>query len=150
LVYGLRPPVLEQLGLVGSLQALTANFRDGLRIGLDAPPSLPPLPAAVEVAIYRITQEALANVARHAHARQCEVKLRLLDQQFLLEISDNGCGLSLSHQAGVGLNSMRERAAELGGTFHLESSPNGGVRLIVKLPLRRLTVLESDQAGQAT
>lgn len=149
LVYGLRPPVLEQLGLIGSLQALTANFGNGLQITLDTPSSLPPLPAAVEVAVYRIAQEALANVAHHAQARQSTVKLQV-NQQLTLEIRDDGRGLPPQHPYGVGLNSMRERAAELGGTCRIESLPSGGVQLLVKLPLRIPAPLESDLTGRAT
>ena len=76
---------------------------------------MPPLPAAVEVAIYRIAQEALTNVVRHANARHCTLSLMVADD-VCLEVRDDGQGLPADYQVGVGLTSMRERAAELGGT----------------------------------
>jgi signal transduction histidine kinase len=78
LVYNLRPPALDELGLDGAMRESAAQYAtNGLRISVDAPKSLPSLPAAVEVAAYRIAQEALTNVVRHAHARECAVRLRL-------------------------------------------------------------------------
>ena len=135
LVYELRPPVLEQLGLVGALHALADNFHNGLDVSLDAPEATVNLPAAVEVAVYRITQEALTNVIAHAHARRCTIKLQL-DTTLNLEISDDGHGLPLHHSNGVGLNSMQNRAAQLGGNCLIDSTPGRGVHLHVQLPLR--------------
>ncbi len=91
-------------------------------------------PAAVEVAVYRITQEALANVAHHAQARRCCIQLRT-DDALHLEISDDGLGLPAEHHMGVGLLSMRERAAELGGTCVIEAAVAGGTRVYARLPL---------------
>src|SRR5205814_9786413 len=90
--------------------------------------------AAVEVACYRIAQEALTNVIRHAHARTCTVCLTL-GERLSLEISDDGIGMPASFQAGVGLTSMRERAIELGGTCLIEPLANGGSRVYSRLPL---------------
>src|SRR2546421_579455 len=135
LVYALRPPVLDDLGLVAALHEQTAQYRtSGVSLSLDAPDSLPPLPAAVEVACYRIAQEALTNVIRHAHARTCTVRLSL-GERLSLEISDDGIGMPASFQAGVGLTSMRERAIELGGTCLIEPLANGGTRVYAQLPL---------------
>jgi signal transduction histidine kinase len=135
LVHELRPPALDELGLAGALRALAAqcSAANELSVQVDAP-EVPPLPAAVEVAAYRIAQEALANVTRHAHARACRVRLALnggLD----LEIKDDGIGLAAGHPAGVGLHSMRERAGELGGSFSVDTAPDGGARVVVHLPL---------------
>jgi signal transduction histidine kinase len=107
---------------------------NGLRISVDAPKSLPSLPAAVEVAAYRIAQEALTNVVRHAHARECAVRLRV-DDALELEITDDGVGLPEDRGAGVGLSSMRERAVELGGTCSVEPSVPQGTRVVARLPL---------------
>jgi len=142
LVYDLRPPVLDQLGLVGAIEACVADYErpasngeNGLAVTVTAPASLPPLPAAVEVAAYRITQEALHNVARHAAASQCAVTLQARNSALWLEVRDNGRGLSPNGRAGVGLQSMKERAAELNGRCVVESLPAGGTRVTAELPL---------------
>lgn len=125
LAYNLRPPALDELGLLASLQEQAARYeRAGLQVSLEAPDQLPALPAAVEVAIYRIVQEALANVAHHAHAHRCSVHLEL-NQDIGLKVIDDGTGILPEHKAGVGLFSMRERAAELGGTCSVESTGSG-------------------------
>jgi signal transduction histidine kinase len=142
LVYELRPPTLDEFGLVMALREGVAQFSqqgyNGLNITFDAPESLPPLPAAVEVAVYRITQEALTNVIRHADASSCLVRLSLDESAGLLclEVQDDGKGLLLKRRAGVGLNSMRERAEELGGSFTITSLPTGGTHLTAELPCR--------------
>lgn len=137
LVYDLRPPALDDLGLPGALRRIAERYGaegEGLRVQVETPEDLPPLPAAVEVAIYRITQEALTNVVRHAGARSCVVRLSVTDE-ISLEVADDGAGVSGDHIAGVGLLSMRERAAELGGECNIEASPEGGTRVLVRLPL---------------
>jgi len=134
LVYALRPPALDALGLVGALKEQATQFaRQGLSILVDTPERMPPLPAAVEVAAYRILQEALTNVVRHAQARTCTVSVRLNDT-LDLEVSDDGRGLPAACPAGVGLHSMHERAAELGGTCDITSTPGKGTCLRVSLP----------------
>jgi signal transduction histidine kinase len=137
-VHDLRPPALDQLGLVGSLRQFAATMQaEALTITIDAPNTLPPLPAAVEVAAYRIAVEALTNVARHANATVCTVKLHLGATHgpplLLLEINDNGVGFSAETQPGVGLTSMRERSAELGGTLIIRS--DNGVTITATLPI---------------
>ena len=87
-----------------------------LKVTVEAPDSLPPLPAAVEVAAYRIVQEAVTNVIRHAHAHSCYVCFHVQDA-LQIEVSDDGKGIEDTDRSGVGLTSMRERAEELGGTF---------------------------------
>ncbi len=134
LVYDLRPPALDELGLIGALRQVAANLPDGLQINLEVPESLPPLSAAVEVAAYRIAQEALNNVINHAHARSCTVSLSVHDE-LRLEISDDGVGLAADARAGVGLISMRERAAELGGHCAIDARREGGTRVLACLPL---------------
>ena len=142
LVYELRPPALDELGLISALRESAAQFTqqgyNHLNITFDSPESLPPLPAAVEVAVYRIAQEAMTNVVRHADARNCHIDLRLDESGCLLclEVKDDGKGLLMKRRAGVGLNSMRERAEELGGTFTITSIPTGGTCLTAQLPCR--------------
>jgi signal transduction histidine kinase len=154
LVYGLRPPALDDLGLVAAVrqQAESHGFvvdgfsgdtetvagEDGLVLfSLAIPEDLPPLPAAVEVAAYRVAQEALTNVARHAHAKTCHVHLSLDEGAGVLglEITDDGAGIPEDRVGGVGLSSMRERAEELGGTLAIEPEPEGGTRVLARLPL---------------
>jgi signal transduction histidine kinase len=138
LVYGLRPPALDDLGIVGALADQAAQYSaSGLRVTVTAPDPFPPLPAAVEVACYRIAQEALANVARHAQARSAMLTLAPDEsgRMMTLEVVDDGCGLPAQRHAGVGLASMRERAVELGGAFVVETAAGGGVRVCARLPL---------------
>jgi signal transduction histidine kinase len=99
-----------------------------------APPDLPPLPAAVEVAAYRIVAEALANVVRHSQARRCAIWL-CLDDALFVALDDDGVGLPSDLRAGIGLLSMRERAEELGGACRIERLPEGGTRVIARLPI---------------
>lgn len=142
LVYDLRPPVLDQLGLVGAVQACaaeherpSANGEKRPAVTVIAPDPLPTLPAAVEVAAYRIAQEALHNVFRHAQASQCAVTLRPQNGALWLEVRDNGRGLPPNGRSGVGLQSMKERAAELNGRCVVESLSAGGTRVAAELPL---------------
>jgi two-component system NarL family sensor kinase len=152
LIYDLRPPALDDLGLIPSIyqQAQSQGMVDlpvhtksderrGNRpvFSVEAPEELPLLPAAVEVACYRIIQEAITNVARHAQARRCEIRLSVeYDPGVLrLEVMDDGVGMPVDRVAGVGLSSMRERAEELGGSLAVELGTQGGTRVLACLPL---------------
>src|SRR6185369_16829767 len=123
IVNGLRPPTLDEFGLVGSLREELGRLQyeaPSLTVSLDASADdLADLPAAVEVACYRIVTEALTNVTRHAHATQCSVRLRL-NHGLDVNICDDGVGLPEGWRAGVGIASMRERVAELGGDLVIE------------------------------
>ena len=96
---------------------------------------MPPLPAAVEVAAFRIAQEALTNVARHAEAHAAPRSTIAIGETLRLEVSDDGRGAAPDALAGVGSTSMRERATELGGRFEISRPPAGGTRLRVQLPM---------------
>jgi signal transduction histidine kinase len=144
LVYNLRPPALDELGLVAAIRAAATQYAQegarsvvdgGMHIWVEALEPLPPLPAAVEVAAYRIVQEALTNVVRHAHARSCLIRLAIDPTLLSLEIRDDGVGLPRERHAGVGLQSMHERAEELGGMCQIEAEPVGGTRVLAQLPL---------------
>lgn len=136
LVHGLRPPALDDLGLVGAIRALASQFESGkLHMTVILPDDLPMLPAAVEVAAYRIIQEALTNVVRHAKARACTVRVIMNQQSLEIEISDDGTGLSPNRQAGIGLSSMRERAEEIGGSLRIDTQSQVGTRVHTRLPL---------------
>jgi signal transduction histidine kinase len=138
LVENLRPPALDQLGLVGAVRQqarLIADRDHGLEVGVEAT-GVPELPAAVEVAAYRIATEALRNVSQHASARHCRVCLSLDGSGMLqVEVEDDGIGLAADRRAGVGLTAMRERAAELGGTCDTSRAALGGTRVAAILPV---------------
>lgn len=136
LVYDLRPPALDDLGLVGALRQSAARYTSGdLSFTFDLPADLPELPAAVETAAYRIAQEAMTNVIRHAQATLCTVNLACTYTDLVIEVRDNGIGLSPAHRSGVGFQAMKERATELNGQFFLESLPDGGTLVRASLPL---------------
>jgi signal transduction histidine kinase len=136
LVYDLRPPALDELGLLSALREQAApSGHQGLQILIEAPSCLPPLPAAVEVAAYRIAQEALTNVVRHAQARHCLLRLGLGDRVLTLQITDDGKGIAPLHHIGVGLLAMQERASELGGGCTITRGACGGTTIQVTFPL---------------
>lgn len=135
LVYALRPPALDDLGLIVALRTFANTLAaGGVTVTIEASEPFAPLPAAVEVAAYRIIQEALTNVVRHAQARRCTLRL-IIDARFTIEIADDGCGIAPDAQVGVGLQSMRERARELGGDCRVERSMPGGTIVQAWLPL---------------
>ena len=135
MVYAMRPPALDELGLVPALrqQAVGLRNRDGRPISVRvAADELPDLPAAVEVAAYRIVTEALANVARHSTSPSADVRIAANGGGLRLEVTD--AGTSTGWRPGVGMSSMRERATELGGTLEAGPGPAGG-RVSALLPL---------------
>ena len=135
LVYGLRPPALDAIGLIGALR-MHASQHPGLQVTVVTPEILPPLPAAVEVAVYRIAAEALANAENHSGAANCTLRL-VLDQTaetVQIDVIDDGKGIGTNHGTGVGLSSMRERAAELGGTLTVTAGLPGGTVVTAVLP----------------
>jgi signal transduction histidine kinase len=139
-VHDLRPPALDELGLNAALQSALAQIRvhpDGLRILLSTDDLPPDLSAAVEAAAYRITMEAVTNVLKHAQAQRCWITLETAEAppHLAITIEDDGVGLPPAVVPNVGLRSMRERAEELGGTFHLRPREAGGTRITVALPL---------------
>src|SRR4051794_2738102 len=135
LVHELRPPALDELGLAGALQRLAERISadDGPRVAVETPSELPALPAAVEVAVYRIAQEALTNVVRHAAATRCTVRLDVEAEELRMTVADDGVGFTPGAH-GVGLASMRERAEEMGGTCTVAAEPGGGTVVRARLP----------------
>lgn len=137
LVYGMRPPALDELGLESALrqQASSLQTRTGslLAVELEVPHHIPSLAAAVEVAAYRIVMEALSNVARHSTGKAARVLLRADSDRLVLRVTDNGSSTE-AWRAGVGLASMRERAAQVGGDLTWDATPLGG-RVDAVLPL---------------
>lgn len=137
LAYDLRPPALDQLGLGSAIREYASQLErnDGLKIQFNGLQNMPSLPAAVEVAVYRIVIESLVNVVRHSQGRNCCISISTVDGNLQVEITDDGVGLPEDVREGVGMNSMRERAAELGGKCVVEAVPQGGTRVLARLPL---------------
>ena len=136
IAYDLRPPALDQLGLVPAiLEHITSlELPGGLEIKLKTPDDLPALPAAIEVAAYRIALEAVTNVIHHSGASRCMLRLQANDW-FKIEVTDNGNGMPEHLIPGVGIRSMRDRTVELGGNFSIRNNPGGGTQITAKLPL---------------
>jgi signal transduction histidine kinase len=136
LIYNLRPPELDKLGLLMALRAeKQRESLAGLHINMILPDYLPPLSAAVEVAIYRIVQEAITNIIKHAQAQHCTLNLSVIENAIEAVVTDDGVGLPDDDLNGIGLNSMRERAIELGGEFNLTRLAGNGTQVWVRLPL---------------
>jgi signal transduction histidine kinase len=136
IVEGLRPPALDELGLSGAIEQLADRLTAGTDLLVDVEVAGPPaLPAAVEVAVYRVAQEALTNVVRHAGARQACVRIRVDGDELVLEVTDDGTGTPAPREGGVGLGSMRERAEELGGRLEVTGRPGAGTRVVARLPV---------------
>lgn len=154
-VDGLRPPALDELGLRGAIVEQAARLEgsaastSSATIGVEViPDPLPDLPAAVEVAAYRIAVEALTNAVRHAEARTCHVRLEA-SNDLIVEISDDGRGLPATVTPGVGLESMEIRAAEVGGSLRIERRLGGGTRIEARLPIAGRRVPSSLPANGA-
>jgi signal transduction histidine kinase len=131
IAYDLRPPILDEMGLVGAIREHATRL---LGTTFLAPDVLPALPAAVEVAAYRIAIEAMTNAMRHAPGAAVAVTLSI-NEGLELEISDDGGGVPYGYRAGIGVTSMRDRAAELGGSCVLNRREPHGTVVRARLPL---------------
>lgn len=131
----LRPPSLDEVGLIGAIrQRAAALGTDSLRFDIRAPEPLPPLPAAVEVAAFRIVSEAMTNCARHSGASRCRIEFQL-GESLEVRVVDNGDGLLNGATRGLGWQSMSDRAAELGGSCSVLERSGGGIVVHGTLPL---------------
>jgi signal transduction histidine kinase len=142
LAYGLRPPMLEHLGLAESLKWMIETYFSGGRLVVDyrVDGETIRLDPELALALYRIAQEALTNVVKHARAARVRVRLHLASEAVRLEVHDDGCGfdagvVDAERKAGLGLASMRERMDHLHGRLELRSQPGKGSRLTVTCPL---------------
>ena len=139
----LRPAVLDDLGLLPALQAHLSNFlrETGIRVKLTAHAGVEVLSGAKRTALYRVAQEALTNIARHAQAGRAEIQLRKLSRAVELQISDDGKGFDVDgmwnarKSRHLGMLGMRERVEMVGGTLAIESAPGRGTTLRVRVPL---------------
>jgi len=139
LVADLRPPMLDEHGLAAALRWYGRQFAERVGVAVTMQPIAPGLHLTPEarIALFRIAQEALNNVAKHAHAKRVSISLRPTDSEFVMSISDDGVGLPTdegSQHSGLGMTSMRERAQAVGGRFEIERLAEGGTRLTVTVP----------------
>ncbi|TPW97416.1 two-component sensor histidine kinase, partial [Schumannella luteola] len=135
IVHDLRPAALDELGLLGAVEDLAlAAGGSAASVELEAV-ELPPLPAATEVAAYRIVQEALANALKHAQARRIRLRIEPRGAVLHLAVEDDGRGIAATATPGVGSSSMRDRATEIGGVLRREEAVGGGTIVIAELPL---------------
>ena len=137
-VEGLRPPALDELGLSGAVEQSVHRLTTGagLRVDVNVAP-LPPLPAAAEVAAFRIITEAVTNVVRHARAATCRVTLEPGPGLLRLTVEDDGIGIGSPQSAGTGLHTMRERAEEMRGCLRVTS--DAGTCVVAELPVPLVT-----------
>lgn len=144
----LRPPTIDSLGLGAALQSHTRDWssRTGIAVNLDLDPNLGRLPEDIELAVFRIVQEGLSNVRKHAHATAVEISLRHTSpRSLMLSIADNGRGLpddfdlaTLSSSGHYGLLGISERVSLLGGRLKLQNQTSGGLLLQVEIPHPRI------------
>jgi PAS domain S-box-containing protein len=138
----LRPPMVDDHGLPDALEWYAEQFsaRTGVAVHVSAERAYGRAAAEVEMALFRIAQEALNNVAKHARATQVDIDLRCPGSEHIMSISDNGVGFdtmadrSDGRRAGLGMLMMRERAQAIGGRFHVQALPGGGTQLTVHVP----------------
>ncbi|MFI8194413.1 HAMP domain-containing sensor histidine kinase [Streptomyces sp. NPDC085946] len=138
LVRRLRPGVLDDLGLVSAVTSLATEFatHTGLRVVRRFDADLPPLDHGAELVIYRVAQEGLTNVARHAEARCVEVSLRRGDGSVVLEVGDDGRGMGAARE-GAGIRGMRERALFVGAALDISPATPAGTRIRLTVPALR-------------
>lgn len=136
LAYELRPTTLDQLGLLGALEQEADRLGGGrISMTVSGTGALSPLPAAVEVAAYRIGVESLTNVVHHSGARHAWLDVRAEPGALVVDARDDGVGAPSDLVPGIGLTAMRERAEELGGELSVTSAAEGGLRIVARLPL---------------
>jgi signal transduction histidine kinase len=143
LAFELRPSMLDQFGLVLALRNLVTRHGElaGVRASFTATPTDARAPVEIETACFRIVQEALSNVARHARARHVEVTLTAQDVALEVTVSDDGVGFNVERlRTGLGLVGMDERADFVGGRLDIESAPGAGTTLRARFPLPRATM----------
>lgn len=144
LSHELRPPILDKLGLLPALEFLSDGYRKRAALNVDVDGILSGrLPAEVETAFYRVVQEALNNISRHAHAHNVQIRVRRASGRVRCTISDDGVGFNKktvftrSGSKGLGLIGIQERVAALHGTFDIRSVPGSGTRLSISIPWRK-------------
>jgi signal transduction histidine kinase len=154
----LRPSMLDDFGLVPTLQWLVEKFtaRTRIRVNLQTPPAETRLPPAIEVLLYRVTQEALTNIVKHAQAEHVDIVLEMRKDEVALTIADDGVGFDVERfrrtpaAGGVGLLGMRERVAYYRGRIDIRSRPQEGMRITLTIPIDDLAGNAARDAGRMT
>ena len=140
LAYGLHPSILDDLGLAIAVKSYVQDFsrREKIDVRFAARGIPPSLPLGISSCIYRVTQEALRNVAKHAASRRCTVRLLGSGEEILLSIKDFGVGFdpeaSRNQGIGLGIVGMQERVRLVNGTFSIQSIPGRGTQILVRIP----------------
>ena len=137
IAYGLRPPILDDRGLVAAVEETIAAGLDAPDVRVSAPPGRLDVGPAIEACALRIIQEAVLNVRRHAAASSCEIRISADSSDLVIEVIDDGVGVADRLRTGVGIRSMMERAAEVGGTVSISSRSGIGTRVFARLPASR-------------
>ncbi|MEN8238217.1 MAG: histidine kinase [Actinomycetota bacterium] len=153
LVYELRPPALDELGVAGALSAHVSQFERSTPLTIEinsVPDPLPALPAAVEVAAYRIAREAISNTLRHAGASRCTATLEVTDSTLTIAVCDDGLKMGGTVRPGVGMTSMRERTEELGGILTIATGDPTGTTVFATLPLINRSRAESSMSADTS
>lgn len=142
LIFDLRPEVLDDLGLTLALRSQVKKYLEpaGVRVRLNASSLKGPLPAEIETAVFRVVQEAITNIARHARATEASITLERRDNRLVVRVEDNGIGFDLAatmraERKGWGLRGMEERITLLGGRFYIGSRPGQGTLVLAEVPL---------------
>jgi signal transduction histidine kinase len=138
----LRPPMLDDYGLLPALQWYASEFsrRTGIQVGVAGEEEMNRPTQAGEIALFRIAQEALTNVVKHAHAGRVEIALEHTGTEFVMSVSDDGVGLDTDpvpvskQRQGLGMVTMRERTQAVGGSFEIGAASDGGTRVVVRIP----------------
>jgi signal transduction histidine kinase len=142
-ISALSPAVLEQMGLAAAVRQLVNRFRQACRVDarVSIPETLGPLPQQTEFVVYRLAQECLNNVAKHARASHINLRMVSTDRWLMLDVADDGAGFdveaALRKQDSFGLPGMKERVALLGGSLEIQSTPGSGTRISAKLPIQK-------------
>lgn len=139
IVRDLRPEALDDLGLPSALATLATSFerRTGIRVRRRLPADLPPLSAEQDLVLYRVTQEALTNVARHAQAQHAELCIEHADGLVRMVVRDDGCGFAGPPPDHHGIGGIRERAMLVGGSVEVESVPGEGTQVVLCIPVQQ-------------
>jgi len=143
----LRPRILDELGLVAAIEWQVEKFikRTGVACTFHSDVQKIETEVSNKIAVFRIIQEALTNIARHAHASRVVVRIKQFDQSIIVEVKDNGSGINGNYISGtnsLGLAGMRERAVLLGGTLMIKGKPGEGTVVKLSIPLKAVRKLK--------
>jgi signal transduction histidine kinase len=133
----LRPSMLDDLGLTAAIQwqAREVSRRTGLAVKVSAEVEAENLPEGISICLYRVAQEALQNVARHAQAKTVQIELKQYPGSLVLSVQDDGIGFDVASLGGLGLVGMKERLRQVGGALQVTSQPGKGTTVVAEVPI---------------